>query len=48
MPEGQGRDIEQHIDKETVTVNVAVTPDGKSAISAMLIEGKPYYREGLF
>ena len=48
VPEGKGIELERPDPSRTITVEVAVDRFGKSAIKALLIDGKPYHSEALF
>ena len=48
IPEGTGARLEQPGEHERVDVRVAVDRTGTPAISAILVNGKPRYVEGLF
>lgn len=47
LPEGEGRRLERPAPDETISVEVAVDSAGRAAISALKLNGKRLYREGL-
>ena len=48
VPEDEGRALERPKPGEIVTVRLAIDRFGRSAIKAVLIDGKPRYTESLF
>lgn len=48
VPEGKGRPIEDERNKDNVTVDVALGPDGRAAIKTLKINGQPVHSETLF
>jgi len=48
VPEGAGRALEQPRPGDKITLQIAVDEDGKSAVKAVLVNGKPRYAETLF
>jgi uncharacterized membrane-anchored protein len=48
VPEGKGRPIENERNQDNVTVDVALGSDGRAAIKALKVFGKPVHSETLF
>jgi uncharacterized membrane-anchored protein len=48
VPEGEGRELEQPREGETVSILLAVDSCGRAGIKAVLVNGIPRYTEALF
>lgn len=48
VPEGEGRKLEQILDKRRLAVVAAVLPSGRAAIKRLLVDGQPVYDEPWF
>lgn len=48
VPQGQGKPIETQRNERTVTVDVALGPDGRAAIKRLRVGGQPVFEETLF
>lgn len=48
VPQGTGHAIEQEARKGNLSVDVAVNPQGRTAIRALRSDGKVFYVEGIF